>query len=210
MPVHDGTRVDAGIFHAFISGLLALLRSFFLITVALVAASVLMRARWESRLHVDYCTWILTLPQAPLGAAPDVPTYQQFRKTFDDIPGESTPGLTIRRLLKWDWMLFDFLLYLWGVTLAFGIVYRMVRGKRRDPLLHGALCVGVAVTVAAGICVGLWLLLGGWGPPAPEFFGVLGVVVGLWGAIRTYRRGMTQPSANSVVHPCEGSRQRRG
>jgi len=132
-------------------------------------------------------TWFIDLDRRPVWSPPDVPAYGQFQDVFKDLPAEATPGLSITRALMWDWMLVDLLLYLWGVAAAFGILYLLARGRRRDPVLHGALCLGAAMMAAAAACFGLWLLVGGWGAPAPELFGLVGVAAGTLLAILTYK-----------------------
>jgi hypothetical protein len=172
------------------------LRTLFLVAVALCAAAVLARGRWEGRLRAGQTesTWFIDLGRRPVWAPPDVPAYRQFREVFEELPAATASGLTITRALKWDWMLVDFLLYLWGVTAAFGVAYLLARGHRRDPVLHGALCLGAALTAAAAACLGLWLLAGGWGAPYPELFGLVGVVAGILLAVLTHRRTAAEPS----------------
>jgi hypothetical protein len=165
----------------------ATLRTLFIAAVAVCATAVLERGRWEGRLRVGESTWLIDLDRRPIWVPPDVPAYRQFQEVFEDLPGEATPGLTITRALMRDWMLVDFLLYLWGVAAALGILYLLARGRRRDPVLHGALCLGAAMTAAAAACFGLWLLVGGWGAPAPELFGLVGVAAGTLLAILTYK-----------------------
>ena len=43
------------------------------------------------------------------------------------------------------------------------------------------------MTAAAAACFALWLVVGGWGAPAPELFGLVGVVAGTLLAILTYK-----------------------
>jgi CHASE2 domain-containing sensor protein len=85
-----------------------------------------------------------------------------------------------------DWTFLDFTLYLWAVAAVFGIIYLCIHRRPRDPILHVALCLGATLTVAALICFLLWLVVGGWGPPAPELFGGLAILLGLFFAKATY------------------------
>jgi hypothetical protein len=150
-------------------------------------------SRWEGSLTRTDHTIIVDLGRSPVWAPPAVPPYSRFSKDFKDsqgFPDEDDPGLSIRRELKSDWMAVDLLLYLWLVTVVGGLLYLGVRGDRRDVVLHCGLSVGIGLTIAASVCVGLWLLCGGWGAPAPEFFGGLGLVGGLLvglGSLRTRR-----------------------
>lgn len=158
--------------------------------------------RWEGRLSSRYNTFIIDLGRAPVWAPPPVPPHARFREVFKDLevfPAQGTPGLTIQRVLKWDWMVVDLLLYLWLVTAASGLLYLALRGERRDRILHLGLWAGFGLTAGATACFGLWLMLGGWGPPDPEFFGglglVMGIIVGLW----TFTRGRAEQIA--VANP---------
>jgi CHASE2 domain-containing sensor protein len=85
-------------------------------------------------------------------------------------------------------MAVDLLFYLWLVSVIGGLLYLAVRGERRDLVLHLALSAGMGLTASAAACIALWLLFGGWGPPAPEFFGGLGLVVGIIVGRRSFKR----------------------
>ncbi|HTU20910.1 MAG TPA: hypothetical protein VMG10_22855 [Gemmataceae bacterium] len=86
-------------------------------------------------------------------------------------------------------MIFDLLLYLWSVTAASGLLYLALRRERRDLILHLGLWAGIGLTAAATACIALWLMIGGWGPPAPEFFGGLGLVVGVIVGLGVFKQG---------------------
>jgi len=88
-----------------------------------------------------------------------------------------------------------YLLYLWPVTLAAGLLYLALRGKQRDPLLHIGLSAGFGLTFGAAACIGLYILYGGWGPPNPAFFGGAGLAVGICIGLATFKWGHPQ------VHP---------
>jgi hypothetical protein len=164
-----------------------------LLLVALLGcfAAVTLNGRWEGHLiHANHI-WIVDLPRSPLWAPPQAPTYGQFEDTFKDsksFPEENDPGQSIQRVLKLDWMAFDFLLYLWAVTVIGGLVYLACRRARRDLILHLGMSAGVGLTIAAAASFALWLLVGGWGPPGPEFFGGLGLVAGILVGLVLFRR----------------------
>jgi len=63
------------------------------------------------------------------------------------------------------------------------------RGQRRDVVFHCVLGTAIGITCAAVICLGFWLLFGGWGPPAPEWFGLAGLVAGLFLALLDWAVG---------------------
>jgi len=147
--------------------------------------------RWEGYLSQVHHIWIVDLEQAPVWDPPDMPSYARFREEFrgvEGFPSEGSPGKSIRRVLRWDWMAVDLLLSLWPVTVVGGLLYLVGRRGRRDLILHCGLSVGIGLSVAALMCMGFWLLLGGWGPPAPEFFGGLGLVLGLLGGLASFKR----------------------
>jgi len=157
-------------------------------------ASILIVAwggRWEGRLHqADRGTWILDLGRAPIWAPPADPSYASFRDNFkesQDFPVEGTTQMTIGRVMRIDWMVTDFLLYLWPVTLIGGLGYLAVRKGRRSLILHLGLSIGIGLTIGAATCLGLWLLFGGWGAPAPNFFGGMGSVMGIVFGLASFR-----------------------
>jgi hypothetical protein len=157
--------------------------------------AVAWNGRWEARLSAGSATWIQDLPRAPIWSPPAEPDYARFREAFsgEGFPGPDQPGLSIRRVLKLDWMAIDLLFYLWPLTLAFGVVYLGLRERRRDMMLHLALSAGAGLTAAAVVCIGLWLVCGGWGAPAPEFFGAVGLVGGILTGWSSYRRAGARP-----------------
>jgi hypothetical protein len=81
------------------------------------------------------------------------------------------------------------------------LLYLAMRGERRDLTLHLALSAGIGLTAGAVACIGLWFLFGGWGPPAPEFFGGPGLVVGVVGGLASFKRDSAEP-----VAPAAGGR----
>jgi hypothetical protein len=157
-------------------------------------AIVAWNGRWEGLLTRTDRTWIVDLGRFPVWAPPPIPPFSRFSKEFKDsegFPNEDSPGLSISRELKSDWMAVDLLLFLWPATLVGGLAYLAFRGDRRDVVLHCGLSVGIGLTIAASLCAALWLLCGGWGAPAPEFFGGLGLVGGLLVGLGSFtaRRG---------------------
>ena len=55
----------------------------------------------------------------------------------------------------------------------------MARGACVDRTLHFVFHVAAGLTFGAFLSVTLWLLFGSWGPPAPLFFAILGLTIGL-------------------------------
>ena len=189
-------------------GPFGILRLLFLAAIMLCVWIVGAHGRWEGRLSTDGRTWIVHLARMPVWDPPRKPDYAQFRRDFDDLPATRPPGTTIRRVLKWDWMALDLLLYVWAISAFFGSFYVAVRSADRDSVLHCAFSVAAGLTVAAAVCIGLWAIFGGWGPPEPLFFGTLGLLGGIAHGVATYRRipsaGSPQPK-RSLDHERHGS-----
>lgn len=149
------------------------------------------QGRWEGHLTRGNHTWIVDLGRAPIWSPPPTPTYAIFQSDVEGskgFPAEETPGLVFKRILRIDWMVIDLLLFLWPATVVSGLVYLALRGERRDFLLHLGLCIGIGLSLGVVGCVGLWLLFGGWGPPAPELFGSLGLIGGIVGGPLSFER----------------------
>ena len=179
------------------------LRLIFLAACLGCIAIVAWNGRWEGRLTRGNHTWIVDLGRAPVWAPPSDPVYAMFEEDFkasEDFPAEGAPGLIIRRVLKLDWMAVDLLLYLWFVTVAVGLLYLAMRRARRDLLLHLGLSAGIGLTAGAAVCIGVWLMFGGWGPPDPEFFGGIGLVLGIVLGLGTFQRRRAEETA-SVDRP---------
>lgn len=168
---------------------MAWLRTFLIVGVVGAGILTFGRADWEGRLRRANYTWIIRLERAPVWNAPPAPTYSRFQATFDDLPPSPSSGMTIYTACKWDWTFVRFCLYLWIVAGIMGIAYTIFRSRKRDWLLHGALCVGIGLTAGAGTSFALWLIFGGWGPPCPEVFAMLGLLTGIILAPLTFRLG---------------------
>lgn len=146
--------------------------------------------QWEGRLrHSVFRTSIIDLPRSPIWSPPPLPDYADFPADSDDggLPAESSTPLVIERRLRFTFMYIDTLLWLWPVTLLAGVGYRVLRDNQRDRVLHLALCIGIGLSSAAACSIVLWMMLGGWGPPAPVFLGTVGLVAGAIAAFLSYR-----------------------
>jgi hypothetical protein len=171
------------------------LRWAFLVACFTCLVIVAWRGPWEGRLTQANHTWIVDLGRAPVWTPPADSSYARFREVFEasqGLPVEGGQGITIRRVLKMDWMATELFLYLWLVTLVSGLGYLAVRRERRSLILHLGLAVGIGLTVGAAGCIGLWLLIGGWGAPAPNFFGGLGLVLGVVVGLASFNREGTE------------------
>ncbi|MEZ6143611.1 MAG: hypothetical protein R3B84_23855 [Zavarzinella sp.] len=143
--------------------------------------------QWEGQLRLRNHCFILDLKRSPVWAPPELPTYSQFLVAFkgsEDFPDENSGNYTIRRVMKVEWMLNDLTLYLWPVTVVAGLFYTADKQGKRDFILHQATATGCSLTIGGILCVVVWLVIGGWGPPLPVVY--LGLVVGLTVGFTTY------------------------
>jgi hypothetical protein len=125
--------------------------------------------------------------------------FSEFLEKFADLPPSGPRGPV---LLKWDWTLLDLLLYFWAFTVLFSAAYIASRCQRRDLVFHSVLGTAIGMTCGAALCLGLWLLFGGWAPPAPEFSGWLA-------AIKTYLRLGFEPEMDEPGHSARWNELRR-
>jgi hypothetical protein len=176
-----------------------IIRILFLVLGLGCIVAVAWNGRWEGRLLQADDMWTINLGQTPIWSPPPVPSYSSFKETFQnsrDFPVEGMSKYRIQRVLKLDWMFLDFLLYFWPISGLCGLVYLMVGKENRDLLLYQGFTTGIGLTVAAVLCFGLWMILGGWGPPYPVFFGLLGLVLGFFGGASTFGRGRAKAQAS--------------
>jgi hypothetical protein len=152
---------------------------------------VLYQGYWQAQLFTGETTFIINLAEAPLWVPPPVPTYATFQKTFQhsqSFPSDRASEFDIRRVLLVESTILLFLFYLWLITGTVSWLYRVSRGTERDIVLHVTQSAWVGLTAAALGCFVLWVLFGGWGPPAPVFFGSLGFVGGFIGGLLKFKR----------------------
>lgn len=83
-------------------------------------------------------------------------------------------------------ILLDFVSYLWADAALFAGLYLSIRQRRRDPVLHVALCLAVSLPAIAAVCLASWLLGARWRAPWPEVAALSAIVLGLGGAWFTY------------------------
>lgn len=156
------------------------IRGMFVIGSVGLLVAVSLRGQWEARLRTtDAGTFISHLPTTPVWQPPAVPAYHHFTEIFDNLPAEQPNSSIIAIVTRWDWMALEVLLWFWLLASFIGVLYIMARGACVDTLLHFVLHLAIGLTLGAIACVGLWLMFGGWGPPAPLFFGTCGLILGI-------------------------------
>lgn len=154
-------------------------------------------APWEARLVEGDSSWIMRLDRHPVWQPPAAPDYQAFRQHFERSREFPRPDgrWVIRASYDPIGVALAAVTYCWPVSLVCGLLYLAVRGPRRDEVLHCALGVAAGLSVAVAACVGLWCVVGGWGPPAIGCFGVLGVAGGVVGGLASFQQRPTEPGA---------------
>ncbi len=153
-------------------------------------------AIWQGHYTAGGGTYIVTLPENAIWNPPAVPAYSEFTSTFDSLPTTQPKGSMIYRVLKWDWMLLEFMLYCLGAFCLIAPVYLLTRRSRPDVVLHIVSCIGIGLLLAALLCFIIWLAIGGWGPPAPLFFAMIGLGGGALFGVMT----RPMPADNQAVH----------
>jgi hypothetical protein len=178
------------------------LRLLFLAGLGLCVYETFSHAYWEASLRIPGrdVTYLVDIPRAPAWNPPPPPSYARFRRDFNDLPQAEPSGAKIARYHKLEWTLIDGSLYLWGVAVVTAIGYGFARVVgRRDVVLHVVARVAIALTIAALACLALWIIGGGWGPPMPLFFAIVGLSGGIvwgmlsWAAISRCERVPTFP-----------------
>lgn len=154
-----------------------------LLLIGSIAAIVLSMATasWEADLVRGHHTWMMNLGRHPVWQPPAVPGYETFREHFNqspDFPIQNS-GCIIRVSYDPVSISIESVFYFWPVTCVCGLAYRSIRGTRRDPVLQCALSIAVSLPIAMFVCVALWCVGGGWGPPVVGFFVFLGMIFGI-------------------------------
>lgn len=166
----------------------------FLCFVAIAVLRSLNDADWEGRLKDGECTFILELPDSPIWSPPAKPCYEDFESSFGELhefPSRKHPELTIERVPRIDRVILQILALLLPVCLIGGLMHLAVSGRNANLVMDVALGAGLGLLLSAVICLGLWMLFGGWGPPLPLLFGTGGLIVSIMAGAISFvgRRG---------------------
>lgn len=141
---------------------------------------------WDGELFDGHCTYLIELDRAPAWKPPEPPEPAKFVEAFR-VRHELMPeDMVIRTHLKWDFMLLDFLLWFWGVSILFGVVSLSTAAGRHSISVYLIRWVAVSLTGAAAASVVLWEVAGGWGPPEPFHFAFGGIIAGIGLGIREW------------------------
>lgn len=167
------------------------LRIFFLLACVVCVAIATVNASWEGLLKSRDSTLILRLNNAPLWSPPPVPSYDAFEKVFSHgggVPPRNGTGFTIERSLVIETLLFHLVVGFWLIALFCGAVYRLFRGSQRDLVLHIALPAAIGMALGCASSVGLWFIVGAWGPPLLLQLCFVGLMVGAVHGLKTFSR----------------------
>ena len=168
-----------------------------ILTAVVIAALIAVaNSHYEARLWTGSGTYIIALDRAPIWSPPPLPDYAAFTSTFDNLPSFQPTGFTITRVHRWSWTLLGVALNFVPIALVTALVYFPLRERLRDPVLHLVGWIGIGLAGSAVLCILLWLISGGWGPPAPLFFAGLGIAACTVIAVTTCR---SEPS-RSLLH----------
>lgn len=130
-----------------------------LVIGALLLASA--RCSWEGRYvsvkriddYYEHSTtiniFVVDLASQPLWSPPGVPSHQQFRDRYPDVPAEMGPEDAIKRVARYDIAGFEFVLYLTISTAVSWGLLRAVRREGKRDLVRSALCLLAGMVVAA-------------------------------------------------------------
>jgi hypothetical protein len=169
-------------------------RLLFGVLLAASALLVMSRSKWTGHLVHDDHTSIISLSVHPIWSPPPVPSCETFKQTFKDLPSEMAPGAVVVRVFEYDAAIFEFVLYGMAAGGICGILYLFTRRGGRDAVLHFALSITIGVVAAAAACFILWLVIGGWSPPFPFFFLLLGIGSGAYLGHKQWLKADTRPS----------------
>jgi len=164
-------------------------RFIFLTCLTLCGLLALNNARWEGHLTHSYQSWIIDLERSPAWRPPPKPGFEifheHFKKSLSSLHANPTSA-RIDRVLKLDTMALEFFLYAWPVLIIFGLMNISKKGDVRDVVLHLGFCAAIGLSMGALLCILLWLVFGGWGPPIPMLFGLVGIYGGIVYGYRDY------------------------
>jgi len=90
-------------------------------------------------------------------------------------PAPSYPAIVNLELAS---MFVHFALWLWPICSFVAIIYSTLSRRSPDLLLDVVWWTATCMTASAILCISLWIAFGGWGPPAPAFFALLGITIG--------------------------------
>jgi hypothetical protein len=161
------------------------------------------RAQWQTDLTAPGMSLAVGHRDgAPLWSPP----HKDLQELLAQLPAASewrrvdVASVAVKVQPMWGDMLLDLLFLLIPATLVPGWLYRCVRGHKRDVVLHLAWHGGSGLLIGILLSVSLWLLAGGWGPPMPLPFTLLGGCAGLVVGTIAFVRKAAGAARHGAVH----------
>lgn len=169
------------------------LRAAFLGMLVLLLAICAVRAPWLAVGRASQGTYLMDLAAAPLWSPPPSPSRDHFVATFASLAATAETTLVIDVRVRWGCLLVTTASTFAVPSLLCGLWYWAARERRLDAVLHAALGSGIGTLAAAVLCIALWAVLGGWGPPFAVPLAVIGPVAGALGGLWRHRRLARRP-----------------
>ncbi len=144
--------------------------------------------------------YLIDLESLPVWSQPNPPSFTDYSERFTS-DGEPLPtGGKIEVYHKWDsWILGIIMIWLMGFLAITPLIFLFFR---QDLTLGAFARAGAGLIGAAIACFLLWLLVGGWGPPVPLLFGIVGLIVGaVWAAIYVSQDPMAKKAVEEPADP---------
>ena len=147
-----------------------LLRKLFIGTLVLTIGFVGLRAPWNATATLGQKTWIYYVPYtSPIWLHPKPPKYDEFKKAFESLPPEGTPGFSIESALNMPALLSRLMLCLWGTSACFGLYYYMASERKHDQAMHVVSRVGLTLSIATLFSLFFVNMMGVFGPIATMY-----------------------------------------
>ena len=135
------------------------------------------RSDWKGVLKSKNHYYLMDLEPSPIWDPPASPSYVAFKSKYQELPNDTDSIIYVDQ--DWGSTFLNGAFGLWAVSAILGIVHVLVRRKHRESALVLASWLFVSTSVAALMCLQLYLLLGGWGAPFPAAFALAGIVGGI-------------------------------
>lgn len=164
----------------------------FAVLTAGVLAWSLLNVPWETEYYAPgetHSRLAIVHGERPLWSAPPSLTVAEFAASYADI--HIDPAGRTATSIRWG-MWLEGTIALWVIFA--GLSWPFFYLARSRPSWNRALRFSLGLFAGTALCFGLWLVFGGWGPPSPLLFALLGIFLG-W---RWSRRAPVPPEASRL------------
>ena len=176
-------------------------------TMGVMILACVVLVAWRAQWQIDLTAPGMSLALGHRDGAPLwSPPHKDLQELLAQLPAASewrrvdVASVAVKVQPMWGDMLLDLLFLLIPATLVPGWLYRCVRGHKRDVVLHLAWHGGSGLLIGILLSVSLWLLAGGWGPPMPLPFTLLGGCAGLVVGTIAFVRKAAGAARHGAVH----------